>query len=302
MALVNAKGAVFQKSMALVNAKGAVFQKRMALVITKEAVFQKSMALVNAKGVVFQKSMALAFAERVGNTMKDEFFLRSTLHMRMRKNQQMRIKIFWLFALILSLSLMSCNLVNDTTSSTLALPKRTPLPQTNIALDLNTYHSPNGKWDVYLPNRATAVVITSTATNSSFQDDFELGEYHHITSWFPDNSGFVLFDAEKGCQKCPWDKLIIYHINEESANSSHYEFEPLTERNKAFWHPIAWSQDGLKFAVIVGGDIGGEKIYVLDQQATVLNQLSPQLEEKEIIDPYRLVWKKLELYGSCTRT
>ena len=61
-----------RKNMALVIAKGLVGGKSMALVTTKGLVGGKSMASVTTEGAVFQKSRASAFAERAGNTMKDE--------------------------------------------------------------------------------------------------------------------------------------------------------------------------------------------------------------------------------------
>jgi len=120
-----------------------------------------------------------------------------------------------------------------------------------------------------------------------------LGDYTNFASWFPDNSGFVIMDADKGCEKCSFDRLRVYQINSKNNFLQQNIFEPLKERNDSFWSNISWSPDGSSFAVVVNQ----QEIDILNRQAQVVEKFLPDLKTNSSwIDsanwtPYGLIYK-----------
>lgn len=192
-----------------------------------------------------------------------------------------------LLAIILIFSFSSCSRDNQNAALSISnVPTITP----EAFFDLWIEHSPNGEWDAYLSPLITTVVITSTISGTSFKDNFQVGPYNGIVSWFPDNSGFIVLDANQGCQKCPFDRLTTYHIDAQAEAFLHFEFEPLLEPNTALsYQHISWSRDGSQFAIIVG-EFNQEQIYILDRYANVIRIVEPQLSEHQTID--QVTWFK----------
>ncbi|MCB9005755.1 MAG: hypothetical protein H6664_15375 [Ardenticatenaceae bacterium] len=209
----------------------------------------------------------------------------------------MSAKFIWkLITIILIFAFSSCSMTdNDVASLSISTVQHiTPVPKT--ISDLWTSRSPNGEWDAYLSPLITTAVITSTSSRISFEDNFEVGSYNSIVSWFPDNSGFIVFDANQGCSHCSYDRLTIYHIIAPTNEFSHFEFHPLLEPNTALpYQPISWSFDGLQFAIIVG-EFNSEQIYILDRYANVIRVIEPQLSDEETID--QVIWAEESLIYS----
>ncbi len=200
-------------------------------------------------------------------------------------------KTVWAFGVMVSVSVLIWSIGRSSRAPIApappTLPRVTPVPEGHWDLWLD--HSTNGEWEVYLSPLVTTAVITSTTSGISFKDDLQVGAYNTVASWFPDNSAFIVFDANLGCEKCSFDRLTVYLINKESKSVSHFQFEPVTEwteRYGAFWHRIAWSLDGQQFAVIVGG----RTIYILDRNANVQRELMPSLGQDDIID--HVIWTR----------
>ena len=161
--------------------------------------------------------------------------------------------------------------------------------------------SPNNKWKISFKNDDFPISVASLYpfTVSSLTDQktyYENGantnsKYFVVVSWFPDNSGFIIMDADnEECEKgCPYDRLIVYQIDPKSDKLQHYVFEPLKERNRSFWSDISWSPDGLRFAVTVDS----KEIDILDRKAHPLQQITPDLKN----DSEQVVGVQWTTYG-----
>ncbi|MGB8647140.1 MAG: hypothetical protein WCF84_18025 [Anaerolineae bacterium] len=137
-------------------------------------------------------------------------------------------------------------------------------------------------WEAWLGS-SQPVTVTSIISNQIILKEklpVALGEYPGPVYWFPDNTGLVVYDGDHGCEKCDWDRLLIYRINQQGWFLERSAFEPLARRNEAFWEGISWSPDGSRFAVVVGF----HEIYLLNRQAWVLQKITPKLTEHELID------------------
>jgi hypothetical protein len=143
--------------------------------------------------------------------------------------------------------------------------------------------SPNGTMEV---NLGQPLSITDKAGKTLFQDASILGPYNIFESWFPDNSGFVIYDADQGCEKCSFDRLIVYQINKQKNRLDRFVFEPLTARNTAFRQRISWSPDNSQFAVIVNY----KEVDILDRDVRVVQRLQIDLDKYQIIE--QGVWTK----------
>lgn len=135
--------------------------------------------------------------------------------------------------------------------------------------DHDTYHSSDFHWQIYLTENQP-ISITSLLDGKILKDSV-LGPYLGWGGWFPDNNGFIVFDADNGCERCPYDRINFFHIDTQSGILKRYVFEPLAERNKAFNFGIAWSPDGSQMAVIVGL----KSIYIMDTKGTVIDIIKP---------------------------
>jgi hypothetical protein len=201
-----------------------------------------------------------------------------------------------LFAFI---ALVSCSNLAETKTPT---PTLTPAPTSTSTLpsnatpippdywDWHTERSPDNQWQVHLGYQQP-ISVTSISDQTLVIDDKLplLGEYNAFESWVPDNSGFVMFDSNFGCEKCPLDRLIVYHIDAELKTLDRYIFDPALPTNYAFWQPITWSPDGTQLAVIVNE----KEIFILNRQAKVVREIKPNLGKEEILD--QVLWAKFGL-------
>lgn len=142
----------------------------------------------------------------------------------------------------------------------------------NWEKDYDTYHSTDFHWQIHLTYNQP-ISITSLLDGKTLKESI-LGPYYRWDGWFPDNSGFIIFDADNGCEKCSYDRLNLFHIDTQSGILKRYVFEPLTERNKAFWQTIAWSPDGSQMAAIVDST----SIYIIDTKGKVIDIIKPTFE------------------------
>lgn len=153
-------------------------------------------------------------------------------------------------------------------------------PTHNFALDWRLSHSPDGNWILKLDKTVTILSTSYEQVSLKQPSDAKLGEYSTFKAWFPDSNGVILFDADHGCEKCAYDRLVVLLINREQMQLQRFVYEPMTERNRSFWGLISWSPDGSKFAVVVDF----KELVVLDRQANIIMTLAPALASNEILD------------------
>jgi len=49
-----------------------------------------------------------------------------------------------------------------------------------------------------------------------FQDANPLWPQYEFVSWFPDRTGFIIYSADQACEKCPYDRLVVYQIDKQN--------------------------------------------------------------------------------------
>jgi len=141
-----------------------------------------------------------------------------------------------------------------------------------------------------------AVTVTSTKTKTILRDSapqiipYTSGPMRnaYVNTWFPDSSGFVLYDADTGCEKCSFDRLIIYRLDISQRKMQRYVLEPMVERNTAFWTDVSISPDGSQFAVVVND----REIYIVNRKAEVIRKIMPEPGQGD-----RLDWVDWTQYG-----
>ncbi len=166
------------------------------------------------------------------------------------------------------------------------MPTETLLPNAIPGPEISWYqyalYSSDNQWRVGLEMTQPISVTAVSDPQLEFHDDppLALGAYPSFVSWFPDNSGFVIYDADRGCERCGWDRLISYQINSQGGFLRHFTFAPPAGPNSAFWNDISWSPDGTHLAAIVNN----QEIYLLDRRARVMNKIRPHLAKDEIVN------------------
>ncbi len=169
-------------------------------------------------------------------------------------------------------------------------PNATPIPSEWRFWDTYPMSSPDGKWQVHLGDKQPISVTAVADSSLVILDQAPIGEYSSFESWFPDNSGFIVLDADHGCEKCPWDRLNMYHIDAENKMLSRYTFEPAsTPPQTAFWSEVSWSPDGSQLAVIVNQ----QEIVLLDKYAKVQHEIKPKLRGNQQLD--QIFWANFGL-------
>jgi hypothetical protein len=169
----------------------------------------------------------------------------------------------------------------------------TPIPDGYWEFSRNL--SPDRMWDVKI-DYPFAVTVTSTKTKTILRDSapqiipYTSGPMRnaYVNTWFPDSSGFVLYDADTGCEKCSFDRLIIYRLDISQRKMQRYVLEPMVERNTAFWTDVSISPDGSQFAVVVND----REIYIVNRKAEVIRKIMPEPGQGD-----RLDWVDWTQYG-----
>lgn len=129
--------------------------------------------------------------------------------------------------------------------------------------------SPDGQWVALVRPNAPIQVWASADPDTIYTDDQPLGPYTFFRAWSPNSSTFGIFDADQGCERCPFDRLIVYMIN--GGQVARYVYAPTAEPNRAFWLSPVWSPDGRQMAVLVGS----REIHILDAHAQLISVLTP---------------------------
>jgi len=149
---------------------------------------------------------------------------------------------------------------------------------------LNIALSPNGKWLARNVNHLHAVEFVSTSNPSQtlqIPAGAKLGEYVSPVDWAPDSSAFVAYGADNICEKCPYDRVIIYEIQGKDSIASYSIFEPhYTYAESMFatsWAPLSWSPDASQLAI----SINLQEIVILDKHARVIQRVMPSLTNSE---------------------
>lgn len=151
---------------------------------------------------------------------------------------------------------------------------------------LNIALSPNGKWLARNVNHLHDVEFVSTSNPSQtlqIPASAKLGEYVVPADWAPDSSAFIAYGADHGCEKCPYDRVIIYEIQDKDAIASYSIFEPhYTYAESMFatsWAPLSWSPDATQLAI----SINLQEILILDKHARLIQRVMPSLTTSERI-------------------
>lgn len=152
-------------------------------------------------------------------------------------------------------------------------PSATPLPDwfPESAVWGSPVISPDGQWVASVRSNQPIQVWRADDPDTIITDDQPLGPYTFFRAWFPDSTAFVIVDSDRGCEKCRHDRLIVYAIN--GGALERFVYEPLAERNRAFWSAPVWSPAGDQMAVIVGG----REIHVLDRAGRPIKTLTAQV-------------------------
>ncbi len=181
-------------------------------------------------------------------------------------------------------------------------PNITPIPEEYWS-SLENF-SPDGIWKVSL-DYPFAVSVTSLQTKKILQDlapqtiPFTPGiipRSYYLESWFPDSTGFIVYDVDSGYEKSAYDRLIIYQIETSQNKLQRYIFEPLEERNTAISGSVSYSPDSSLFAVIVNS----QEIFILNRKAEVIQKFKPKLNNNSIIT--NIDWTKYGLLYEVRRT
>jgi len=145
--------------------------------------------------------------------------------------------------------------------------------------------SPDRKWEVNI-EYPLAVSVTSSLTDKVLRDPAPqtvpytpgpIPRFTYLEKWFPDSTGFILYDEDVGCEKCPFDRLIIYLLDTDQGKLQHYVLEPLLERNTAFNTDVSFSPDGSQFAVTVND----REIYIVNRKAEVIQKISLDIVKED---------------------
>lgn len=144
--------------------------------------------------------------------------------------------------------------------------------------------SPDGKWLARNINDLHAVEFVSTSNPSQTlltPAGAKLGEYVPPAAWAPDSSAFIAYGADNGCEKCPFDRVIIYGVQGKGSIADYYVFEPhYSSVENAFatsWSPLSWSPDASQFAI----SLNLREILILDKHARVIQRVMPSLTNSE---------------------
>jgi hypothetical protein len=170
----------------------------------------------------------------------------------------------------------------------------TGMPDNYIFQNWDEILSPDG---TMIANTNQQIKIEDRTGKVIFQGTEPPGSYYDLVSWFPDSKGFVLYTADHGCEKCPFDRLVVYQIDKQNKKLKSFTLEPLSARNESFWQDISWSPDGSEFAVIVNL----REVDILDRDARVVRKLQINLDEDQGIR--QGVWTKygfLYIYDTYT--
>jgi hypothetical protein len=145
--------------------------------------------------------------------------------------------------------------------------------------------SPDNQWEAVVRRGQPVTVQSLQDPTLIYTDSVPFDDYGFFQAWLPDNTSFVAFEADNGCERCPYDRLILFHINTEAGRLDRYVYEPLAERNQAFSNEPVWSSDGEQIAVIVDH----KRIVILNRQAEVIDEITPNGPlEANIVD--QVLW------------
>jgi hypothetical protein len=154
-------------------------------------------------------------------------------------------------------------------------PGGTPIPTDYWQRLINV--SPDGNWKV---NIGQSIAVTSISGNITMLDEKpDLEPYYEFQTWFPDSSGFILFDAPTGCEKCSFDRLVIYQMDQGQQKLRHYILAPGGEKNSIFYTDVSMSPEGSRLAVITND----RQIDIINRKAEVVQVFHPVLDKNEVI-------------------
>ena len=178
---------------------------------------------------------------------------------------------------------------------------KTPITfvSTNNSFQLEK-HSPDGKWVVRMDESLNILVfstLTNTVTYSISLEDipYTPGKCNRnifFDSWFPDSNGFIVYDADSGCES-RYDRLLVINLNHAKKELDYYVFEPEQERNLAFWPYLSYSPDGSQFAVATSG----KEIDIVDLKGKIIQVYTPK--KTESCRPIEVKWTRLGLLYVC---
>jgi hypothetical protein len=140
--------------------------------------------------------------------------------------------------------------------------------------------SPDGKWlvnEIHVEPRAIQVFSTSDpALTLEIQTEETMGAYLTLGPWAPDGSAFVLYSAAQSASHCPFNKVLLFEIDERARTLDYTAFDPHCAGPSPFTS-ASWSPDGTRLAV----SLNRYEIYVIDREASPQHAIRPELQEAD---------------------
>ena len=153
--------------------------------------------------------------------------------------------------------------------------------------------SPDGRWlvDNILVEADQIAVRPTGEREKELQADLDpaLGGYLGLGPWAPDSSAVVFYAADEGYAHCPFERIIIFRLDEKRRTVRSYIYAP--ELAGLSPCPVAvWAPDSERLAVA----LNHKEIVLLDPQARPLRELRPFHETDAHISG--LWWNRLGLF------